>query len=249
LAGAAWATVIAQWFGALWFLGLLYKQREAFCISLELPSLHDLRPFLKIGWELALRTSALILTFTLATAVASRVGILEVAAHQVAAELWVFMALVVDALAIAAQALVARYLGEGKEEEARAVSDRLLFFGLLIGLALGLAFWLLRDPLPRLFTADPAIIQRVKGLFPFLALMQPLNALVFVWDGIFMGAESFAYLALAMLASTFAAAIVLLLVVPLGWGLTGVWWGLIVLMLMRLLTLWGRYGLRGLTKA
>jgi len=76
--------------------------------------------------------------------------------------------------------------------------------------------------------------------------MQPLNALVFVWDGIFMGAEDFRFLAGQMLLSGAAAAMVLLLVLPMGWGLQGVWWGIVTLMGVRLLTLsiryWGRHG-------
>ena len=247
ITGAALATLIAQWFGALVFLWFLFKrQKEQFKIPLHLPKLADLRPFLKIGWELALRTTSLILTFTLATAIASRVGIVAVAAHQVAFELWVFMALLVDALAIAAQALVARYLGESKFKEAEAVANRLLYFGLLVGAALGVLFWLARPLLTGLFTNDPEVTKAVLSIFPFIAIMQPLNALVFVWDGIFIGAEQFRYIAVAMIVSALCAACLLFLVLPLNWGLSGVWWGLILLMGSRLLSLAWRYRTRGL---
>jgi len=67
--------------------------------------------------------------------------------------------------------------------------------------------------------------------------MQPLNALVFVWDGIFLGAERFRYLAVQMVVSAAVAAAILLLVVPLGWGLRGVWWGIVALMAARAATL------------
>ena len=242
LAGAAWATTIAQWVGALWFVWLLLvRRREELEIPLILPSLVELRPFLRIGWELAVRTFALIGTLTLATAVATRVGVLEVAAHQVAAQLWLFLALVVDALAIAAQALVARYLGENDVESAREVSNRLLVWGLGVGVILGIGFALLAPYLPRLFTGDEEVIALVLAVFPFVVFMQPLNALVFVWDGIFMGAEDFAYLARAMVISAAAAVLVLLLVVPLGLGLAGVWWGIVALMGVRVVTLAVRY--------
>lgn len=242
LAGAAWATVVAQWAGALGFLWvLLGRRRQALGIRIALPRLADLRPFLRVGWELLVRTVALIGTLTLATAVAARVGVLEVAAHQVAAQLWLFLALVVDALAVAAQALVARYRGEGSPERARGAANRLLVWGLGVGVLLGAAFILLAPVLPRLFTDDPAVIRAVLALFPFVALMQPLNALVFVWDGVFMGLEDFRYLALAMVLSATCGALVLLLVLPLGWGLAGVWWGIVTLMGVRLLTLGWRY--------
>lgn len=242
LAGAAWATVIAQYVGAAGFALLLFgRLRDRLEIRWYLPGWTELRPFVKIGRELLVRTLALVVTMTLATAIATRIGVREVAAHQVAAQLWLFLALVVDALAIAAQALVARYVGEGRPTEARGVSDRLIVFGLGLGVFLGAGFWLTRGFLPQVFTDDAAVIALVLAVFPFVALMQPLNAVVFVWDGVFMGVEDFGYLAWAMVGSAVAAAVVLLLVLPMGWGLAGVWWGLVVLMAGRAVSVGARY--------
>ncbi|PSQ80101.1 MAG: MATE family efflux transporter [Bacteroidetes bacterium QS_8_68_15] len=250
LTGAATATAVAQWTGALGFLGLLLvRRREALGIVLEWPRLRALLPFMRVGWTLASRTLALTGTMALATAVAARVGTAEVAAHQVAAQCWSFLALVVDALAVAAQALVARYLGADEPRKARAVSRRLLVMGLAVGAVLGGAVWLLRPALPALFTDDAATTRLLLAVAPFVALMQPLNALVFVGDGIFMGLEDFSYLAKAMVASAAGAAAVLVLVVPMGWGLAGVWWGLVALMALRLLTLGARYVQPGLFAA
>lgn len=242
LAGAATATAAAQWTGALTFLYLLLvRERETLQIRFRLPSLQAFRPFLRIGWEMAIRTVALIGTMTLATAIATRVGTRAVAAHQVAAQLWLFMALVVDALAISGQALVAKYLGAGSERTARRVSNRLLGWALATGLALSALFWVLTPWLVPFFTDDAEVMARLRAVMPFVIAMQPLNALVFVWDGIFMGAEQFRYLAVAMVASAAVAATGLLLVLPMGWGLTGVWWALVALMLVRLITLAARY--------
>lgn len=238
LVGAAIATAIAQWCGALAFVVLLLvRRREELGIEIELPKVAELLPFLRVGWELFLRTAALIGTMTLATAIAARVGVTAVAAHQVANQLWLFLALVVDALAVSGQALVSQHLGAGEEDEARAVSNRLLQWGILVGVVLALGFAGLRPWLPGWFSDDPETVQRVYDIFIFVILLQPLNGLVFVWDGIFMGAESFAYLAKAMLVSAVAAAAVLLLVQPMGWGLDGVWWGITTLMLVRVVTL------------
>jgi MATE family multidrug resistance protein len=242
LIGAAWATTLAQWAGAATFVALVYgRLRARWRVPLALPRLAELAPFLRVGWALLIRTFALIGAMTAATAVATRVGVLEVAAHQVAAQLWMFLALIVDALAIAAQALVARYVGEGRPDAARAVSDRLLVLGLGVGVALGVAFWLARPWLPGLFSDDPAVVRVVLSLFPFVAVMQPLNALVFVWDGIFMGIEDFSFLAVAMVLSAAVAALLLASVLPFGWGLHGVWWALVGLMLARAATLAWRY--------
>lgn len=245
LAGAAAATALAQWLGALVFLGLLLgTRREELGVRLAWPSLRSLVPFLKVGRDLLLRTGSLVGTMTLATAVAARVGTAAVAAHQVAHQLWLFLALVVDALAVAAQALVSKHLGAEDPDAARAVSDRLFKWGLGVGVVLGIGFFLLRPVLPSFFTDDPATVAALLDVYLFVALLQPLNGLVFVGDGIYMGAEEFPYLAKAMIGTALAAAAVLGLVVPMGWGLTGVWWGIATLMVGRLLTLAGPY-LRG----
>jgi len=238
LAGAAAATAIGQWVGALTFLFLLLKaRREELGIKVHWPELATLVPFLKVGRDLFLRTASLVGTMTLATAIAARVGVTAVAAHQVAAQLWTFLALLVDALAVAAQALVSKHLGGDDPETARRVSNRLLQWGLAVGVVLGLGFWALRPVLPGFFTNDPDTIQALRDVYLFVVILQPLNGLVFVWDGIYMGAEEFPYLAKAMIGTALTAAVVLLLVNPMGWGLTGVWWGITVLMAGRLLTL------------
>ena len=242
LVGAAWATTVAQWAGAVAFVALVYgRLRGRWRVPLRLPSWREVTPFLNVGWALLIRTLSLIGALTAATAVATRVGVVEVAAHQVAAQLWLFLALVIDALAIAGQALVARFVGEGRPEDARMVSDRLLAMGLLVGVALGVGFWAARGVLAAAFSDDPAVVATVLAVFPFVALMQPLNGVVFVWDGIFMGIQDFRFLALAMALSALLAAALLAAVLPLGWGLGGVWWAITGLMVARAATLGWRY--------
>lgn len=241
LQGAAWASVIAQYVGAFSFIAILFAQRNVFQIPLVLPKLREYASFLQIGWFGFLRTAALLFTFTLATAVATRLGTVEVAGHQVANNIWLLLALTVDALAIAAQALVGKMLGEGDREEARALCNRLLTLGLLVGIGLAVTLAALSPWLPKLFSQDPEVIKVVYAVFAFVVLSQPLNALVFVFDGIFMGYEDFAYIAVAMIISAVAGCLVLLLVQPLNFGYIGVWWGLVIFMLVRFLTMAWRY--------
>ncbi len=255
LAGAAWATAIAQWSGAVWFLGKLGRQAPASPsrparprIALDLKRFR--RPqfgkFMAIGGALAVRTFALIGALTLATAVATRISTVSVAAHQVGSQLWLLFALMIDSLAVAAQALVARYRGEGDPGAARMASNRLLIWGLFTGTALSGLLWLLAPFLPHLFTDEPEVIGAVTEIMPFIVWMQPLNALVFVWDGIFIGSEDFRFLAAQMLASSLVAAGALLLVAGQGWDLVAVWWALVLLMAVRAGTLAARYfGLLG----
>ncbi len=242
LRGAAIATVTAQWTGAVGFLWLiLVSRRETLGVRPVLPRPRDLLPFLSVGGALVARTFSLVGTMTLATAVATRVGTLAVAAHLVASQLWLMLALLVDALAVSGQAIVGRLRGEDRPEAVMAAADRLLAWGLGVGILLALVFLALSPWLPRLFTDEPEAIAATRTVIPFIIAMQPLNALVFVWDGIYIGAEEFRFLAAQMVASAAAAVAVLLLVVPMGWGLQGVWWGIVTLMLMRAATLGWRY--------
>jgi MATE family multidrug resistance protein len=114
-------------------------------------------------------------------------------------------------------------------------------WGLGTGVGLSLLFWALEPVLPRLFTDEPEVLATVREIYPFIVAMQPLNALVFVWDGIFLGLEEFRFVAVQMVLAGLAASIVLLLVIPLGWGLYGVWWGIVTLMAVRAVTLALRY--------
>ena len=194
LAGAAWATVIAQWAGAVWFVALLWRRRDALGLVWSLPGRSDLRILLGAGRALILRIGSLLAVLTVATAIAARIGTSSVAAHLVMFQIWLFLSLVLDALAIAGQAMIGKTLALDVDDAA-AISRRLLVLGLGVGSAVAVALIVVAPWLPGWFTDDPAVIRSLRGVYPFLVLMQPLNALVFVWDGIVIGATDFTYLA------------------------------------------------------
>jgi MATE family multidrug resistance protein len=243
LAGAAWATVAAQWVGALWFGLLLTVRRADMGIGWERPRRQELRAFLGAGQALVLRTFALLGTLTLATAVAARIGTVEVAAHQVISQVWLFLALVVDALAIAGQALIGREL-VADPARARRIAARLLGMGLGAGVVLAGVVAAGGAVLPRWFTDDAAVVSQVGAIYWFVVVMQPLNAVVFVYDGVAIGAGAFGYLAGSMVAAAAITAAALLAVAVSGLGLAAVWWAMVLLMVARLAALawWHRVG-------
>jgi MATE family multidrug resistance protein len=236
LAGAAWATMLAQWLGAGLFGVLFVKRRHVFALKWQFPDARSLRPLVGAGRALVIRSGSLLAAFTLATAVATRQGEEVVAAHQVAFQIWIFLALVVDALAIAAQALIGLHLAEDPDL-AGAYSRRLLMWGLAGGIALLAVMAAGKGVLPGVFTTDADVISQVEGVYPFIVLMQPLNAIVFVWDGIAIGASQFIFLAASTVAASLATAAVLLVVQLRHWGLPGVWWALVAMMVVRFVTL------------
>ena len=153
-----------------------------------------------------------------ATAVATRIGTVDLAAHQIAFELWTFLAFVLDAIAIAGQAIVGRSLGAGQGDDARRAGRRMIEWGVALGGALGVLVFVLRPLLPHLFTDDEQVIALAQFLLVWVAVLQPMNAVAFVLDGVLIGAGDMRFLAWAMLgaAALFVPAAVLVNVLGLG---------------------------------
>jgi putative MATE family efflux protein len=180
LDGAAMATVIAQWAGAIGFVVLIRRRATAEGWRTGRVRLTASGPLLRVGGVLMVRTLLLVASLAVATATASRVGTEAVAAHQIVSQLWFLLALVVDALAIAAQAMVAELKGAGRIDAARALSARLHRWGLVAGVVLGARVVGIE------WTAGGGVHRRRRGSLAshrrslIAALMQPLAALLFV---------------------------------------------------------------------
>jgi putative MATE family efflux protein len=230
LAGSAWGTVIAQ---AGMGLAFVQVQRRA---GFEPPILALMRPLIRIGSEIAVRTGALLGSFLVASAVLARVGSASLAAHQIAFQLFVFLALVLDALAIAAQVMVGRLLGAGDAARARAAATRVILWSAVVGAGFGLLLVALTDILPHAFTDDPGVVERAQEIWWLFAALMPLNGVVFALDGILIGAGDTRFLMWGMLLSAAVYIPVALLALDQGWGIMGVWWGLAGLIGMRALT-------------
>jgi putative MATE family efflux protein len=235
LKGSAWGTVIAQAGMAGAFFAVQYRA------GLERPHPDKMRPLMRIGSEIAVRTAALTGSFLLGSAVLARVGAASLGAHQIAFQLWVFLALVLDAIAIAGQVMVGRMLGAGAAGGARAAALRMIGWATAIGALFGAVLFALGDFVPELFTNDPAVIAKAGEIWPLFALMMPFNGAVFALDGILIGAGDTRYLMWGMLAAAAVYIPIALLSLHLGWGITGVWWGLIALIAVRLVTCGARF--------
>ena len=165
---------------------------------------------------LMLRASLLVMTY-----LAARQGEADLATMQLALTLWTFLAFTLDAVAIAAQAITGRYLGAGDLEGTRTVTRRMERWGWLSGVATGVALAALSPFLGRLFTSDPAVLDLLVPVLLVAAAAQPLAGIVFVLDGVLIGAGDGVYLAWAQL-------ITLGLFAPSAWlvggyGLTWLW--------------------------
>ncbi len=232
--GAAIGTVAAQSVACVLFVWLGYRRLLPLAAGVGWrPQREPMRRLLALSRDLLIRTFSIHGVFVLSAAVAARMGTAVMAGHQVAVELWMFLVLVLDSIAIAGQALTGRYLGMGDRAGARAVGVRMIRWGVGFGAVLAVSFWLLREVLPRIFTTDPVVIAAVVSVFPLVAAFQPVNGYVFVLDGILIGASDARFLAVAMFASALAAAPLIALSLRLDWGIRGIWAALGVFMVVR----------------
>lgn len=237
LAGAAWATVIAQWVGVVWFGVLIRRRGTQAQWSWRLPGWKELAPMVRTGGVITLRTLFLTATLTIATAVAASIGATQVAAHQVVQQTWFLLAMTVDALAIAAQALVADELGRHDRPAAGAVAGRLWWWGGGVGVVLAIGLLWSRDFVAAAFGPTPEVTAAIESALVVAAAMQPIAALVFVADGVFLGLLRVRYLAYSTGAGFLAGVALLTLTVALGWGLLGVWWAIAAMVAARLVVL------------
>jgi putative MATE family efflux protein len=240
IAGSAWGTVVAQVGAAAVFLVITGRHARAAGASLR-PRASGLRETAVVGSHLVLRTGSLLLALLAATAVAARISDAALAAHQITFQIWNFLALTLDAIAIAAQAMIGRFLGAGDAPGARAASRRMLELGVLTGAALGIAVALLRTVVVPVFSGAPAVQDLAEQALLVVAVLQPVAAVVFVLDGVLIGAGDSRYLALAMVAATLVYAPCALLVLALDGGLVALWLALGVWMVARLAGLGARY--------
>jgi MATE family multidrug resistance protein len=237
LAGAAAATVIAQWIGAAAFLFLLRSRAERESWPRGSRRLRESVPLLRVGVVLILRTLMLVTSLSIATAAASRIGTVTVAAHQIVSQVWMLLAMTVDAIAIAGQAMVATELGRGDAEGARELSNRLHRWGLVLGVGLGLLVAASGRVLGAAFTPDPEVRRAVASAALIAGLMQPAAALVFVADGVFLALVRLKTLALSTGAGLAAMVAGVAVTLWLGGGIVGVWWSMTAMILARGLVL------------
>ncbi len=237
IAGSAWGTLIAQAGAATAFVVLLVRASGR---RLR-PSWQRMRSLVVIGRQLVVRTAALLLFFNFVVALMARESNVELAANQVIFEVFLFLALSLDALAIAAQSLVGNLLGGGDRDETRAIARRLTWWALVTGVALLAILMLGRDLIPQIFTSSEAVLAALATAWIVFALQQPMNAVVFAWDGVLFGAGDANFMMRAMIVSAGVASTVAFvaiggnLVPGDGLGLTGAWIAVTVLIVMRLL--------------
>lgn len=241
IAGSAIGTIIAEWGMAIALLTAVARGARRNGVSLR-PQLKQVASAGRDSVPMFVRTLTLRVVLLVSTFVATDLGAVQLAAHQLALTLFNLFALALDALAIAGQALVGKYLGASDTRTVRAVTSRLVSWGVGGGLVTAALLLAVSYLAPALFTPDAAVQENLRAALWVLIIAQPIAGYVFVLDGVLMGAGDAPYLAkvgvITMLATMPGAAWVAFSDLPDIWALAGVWISCtLVFMIARAITL------------
>jgi putative MATE family efflux protein len=237
IAGSAAGTAIAQaGMGIAFVVELLRPYAES-----KRPSLREMAPMVRVGRQIFVRTAALYASFLAGASVCARMGDAQIGAHQIGAQIFFLLALVLDAVAIAGQVIVGRMLGAGDADGAYAAAVRMIAWSVVVGLLFAIVLAPLDSALPRVFTGDERVLHEAKALWPFLCLLQPIGGAVFALDGILIGASDTQYLMWSMLAASAVFITLAVAALERDWGIVGVWVALDVLLVVRLALLGARF--------
>ncbi|GAB4177597.1 MAG: MATE family efflux transporter [Calditrichia bacterium] len=237
LIGAAIATVSVQILSAFWYLVVIYKKYR---ISIDLFSTEwfDLVLFKKlivVNQHLFFRTLFLLSSFMVATAIAARMGEPVLAAHQIGMQLWLFCSFALDSFAIAGQAITGKFIGQKLPGIVHQYSKLLISWNLLLGLFFGFVFLVSGDLIFNVFTNDHQVLVQLNKIFWFIVLFQPFNGIIFALDGIFIGTLDTKFLMVQLfIASVLVYIPISLISLHSNTGITGIWIGLTLFLLIRL---------------
>ncbi|MFG3300283.1 MATE family efflux transporter [Micromonospora chersina] len=233
LAGSAVANAVAQTISGGLFAAALVRER----VPLR-PRPRHIGQQLALSRDLLIRGVAFQASFLSATAVAARFGAAAVGAHQIAVQLWFFTALVLDALAIAAQSLIGAALGAGEAAAARALARRIALLGGLCGVAFAVLIAAGAGLVPSWFSSDPQVREQAMVAWPWFVALQPIGGVVFALDGVLIGAGDVRYLRnLTIVAALGGFLPAIWLAYGLDLGLGGIWAGLTLFVVLRLVAL------------
>ncbi|WP_396598103.1 MATE family efflux transporter [Dokdonia sp. R86516] len=231
--GAAWASLIAQAFMAVMALILLLVKTEV-SLKLTLPLHPEIKRLISMSLNLFVRSFSLNVALVLAVREATAISDETVAAHTIAANIWLFTAFFIDGYGAAGNLLSGRLLGAKDYPNLWELTKKVVRYNLVVSAVLIIVCTFLYKPLGLLFSNEETVLSVFYGVFFMVIIMQPINAVAFTLDAIFKGLGEMAWLRNTLLLATFVGFVpVLYLSKYLGWGVIGIWLAFIVWMLFR----------------
>lgn len=232
--GAAYGSLMAQLVMLLIAIYFLYKN-TVFSMKLTLWKPHEkLKNHVALTANFFLRTVAINVAIYLSYRYANSYGVADAAAHAVLMNVWLFFSFLVDGFANAGNAIGGKLFGSKDATSLRYLANKTSIYGVVMATILAVICTVLYPFLGTRFTDDPEVLNILASTFWLVLLMQPINAVAFVYDGIFKGWGEASYLRnLLWLLTAFVFIPVLLILDYLGWNLYAVWWAFFAWMIGR----------------
>ena len=200
--GAAWASVISQAVMAILALLLLIK-KTPFSLNFSLPFHSEIKRLLSLSFNLIIRTTALNIALYLANSYATKYGTNYIAAQTIAFQIWLFFAFFIDGYSSVGNIMSGKLLGEKDYKKIWNLSIILSRYTIIISIILGVICFAFYIPIGKLFSRENEVLQLFYSIFWIVILMQPINAIAFVFDGIFKGLAEAIILRNTLLVATF----------------------------------------------
>ncbi|TXD49778.1 MATE family efflux transporter [Polaribacter sp. IC073] len=191
--GAAYASVIAQITMAVISLVLLLK-KTPISLKISFPFHAEIPRLLNMISNLFVRTIALNVALYLATSYATDYGKEYIAAYTISLNIWFLGAFMIDGYASAGNILSGKLLGAKDYKSLIQLSNKLLKYGLVMGLIMGLTGLLFYNSIGRIFTKEELVLEQFYTVFWIVLITQPVNAITFIFDGMFKGMGEMKYL-------------------------------------------------------
>lgn len=231
--GAAWASLIAQALMAMMALVFLVT-KTAVSLRLQFPLHPEIKRLVTMSLNLFVRSLSLNIALVLAVREATSLGTEVVAAHTIAANVWLLTAFFIDGYGAAGNVLSGRLLGAKNYSALWTLTKRVNAYNALVCVLLMLVAAIFYSSIGLLFSKEAGVLEAFYGVFFIIILMQPINSIAFTLDSIFKGLGEMAYLRNTLLIATFIGFIpVLFMSRHLGWGLQGIWVAFVVWMICR----------------
>lgn len=200
--GAAWASLMSQGVMAIFAIVLVLK-KTPFTFRLRFPFHKEIKRLLSLSFNLIIRTISLNIALYLANAYATKYGANYIAAQTIAFQIWLFFAFFIDGYSSVGNIMSGRFLGEKNYVQIWNLNKQLMKYTLIISAGLGVICFAFYNPIGKLFSQDQEVLSLFASIFWIVILMQPINAVAFVFDGIFKGLAEAVLLRNTLLAATF----------------------------------------------
>lgn len=233
LEGAAWASLISQTIMAIMaFIFLLTK--TDFSLKLHFPIHPELKRLVGMSLNLFVRALSLNVALLLAVREATALGENYIGAHTIAINIWLFSAFFIDGYATAGNSISGKLLGEKNYTQLWLLAKKVMTYGLITSILLTLICCIFYKPIGLLFSKETLVLETFYNIFFILIIGLPINAIAFIFDGLFKGLGEMIYLRNILLIATFLVFIPILYIGELAdWGLYGIWIALTIWMLVR----------------